>query len=89
MVSKAVLRIRAKVKRKEWLYEVISSKKKGKMSNRLGTMLTELVKRYASGVRYGKYVYNEDMQAYAMMMLCRTWHKFRPEVSYNPFAFYT
>ena len=29
------------------------------------------------------------MQAYAMMMLCRTWSAFKPEKSKNPFAFFT
>lgn len=33
--------------------------------------------------------YNEDMQAYAMMMLVRTWNSFNPEKSNNPFAFFT
>lgn len=33
--------------------------------------------------------YNEDMQAYAMMMLVRTWNAFNPEKSNNPFAFFT
>lgn len=45
--------------------------------------------------RRGKYIYvtgnsyNEDMQAYAMMMLVRTWNAFNPEKSNNPFAFFT
>lgn len=39
---------------------------------------------YASGNTY-----NEDMQAYAMMMLVRSWDKFKPEISNNPFAFFT
>lgn len=33
--------------------------------------------------------YNEDMQAYAMLMLVRTWDSFDPNKSNNPFAFYT
>lgn len=33
--------------------------------------------------------YNEDMQAYAMFMLARTWNSFNPEKSNNPFAFFT
>lgn len=33
--------------------------------------------------------YNEDMQAYALMMLVRTWNSFNPEKSNNPFAFFT
>jgi len=89
MLNKYVKRIRSLTRRKEWLFEVIVSHKAGKISDRLGTMLTELVKRYANSPKYKRYTYNEDMQAYAMMMLCRTWHKFKPELSDNPFAFYT
>jgi len=33
--------------------------------------------------------YNEDMQAYAMMMLVKSWYKFNKEKSSNPFAFFT
>jgi hypothetical protein len=45
--------------------------------------------------RRNKYIYvtgntyNEDMQAYAMLMLVRTWNSFNPEKSDNPFAFFT
>jgi len=33
--------------------------------------------------------YNDDMQAYAMLMLVRTWNSFDPKKSQNPFAFFT
>lgn len=33
--------------------------------------------------------YNEDMQAYAMLMLVKTWNSFDPAKSSNPFAFFT
>lgn len=89
MPSKVVLKIRRKIKRKEWLYEVIASKKMGRMSDRLAIMLTKLVKGYAGSGRFKQYVYNEDMQAHAMMLLCKSWHHFKPELSDNPFAFYT
>lgn len=45
--------------------------------------------------RRGKYVhvtgnsYNDDMKAFAIMMLVRTWKAFNPEKSNNPFAFFT
>lgn len=45
--------------------------------------------------RRNKYIYvtgntyNEDMQAYAMMSLVKTWNNFNPERSSNPFAFFT
>lgn len=45
--------------------------------------------------RRNKYIYvtgntyNEDMQAYAMLMIAKTWNSFDPDKSKNPFAFYT
>lgn len=90
MLSESTLEeIRYRVKKKIWMNEVVVSKKAGKMSNGLATLLTELVKRYANAPNRKSFTYNEDMQAYAMVMLCRTWDKFKPELSDNPFAFYT
>ena len=90
MASEIVKKIRTRIKRKEWLYEVVASKRIGKMSDRLATMLIELVKRYAGDDgRYKQLTYSGDMQAHALMILCRTWHKFKPELSDNPFAYYT
>lgn len=71
------------------LAEVVASKEKGKMTDKLAHMLMLLCLRYATKPGYAGYTYNDDMQGYALMMLCRTWHKFDPEKSDNPFAFYT
>lgn len=74
---------------KDLLFQVIESKKAERMSDTLARMLQMLCKRYASRGQFASYTYNEDMQAYAMMMLVRTWNSFKPEKSSNPFAFYT
>ena len=74
---------------KDLLANVISSKKKGAMSNELALMLQTLTKRYAKKGNFAGYTYNEDMQAYAMLMLCKTWSSFDPAKSDNPFAFFT
>lgn len=74
---------------KDLLAEVILSKEKGKMSDKLAHMLTVLCARYGRKGNFANYTYNEDMQAYAMMMLVRTWNSFKPEKSNNPFAFFT
>jgi len=71
------------------LVEVALSKKAGKMTNKLATMLLMLCERYATKPNYVNYTYNDDMRGYAMMMICRTWHKFDHTKSNNPFAFYT
>ena len=74
---------------KDLLANVIGSKKKGAMSNELALMLQTLTRRYAKKGNFANYTYNEDMQAYAMLMLCKTWSSFDPAKSDNPFAFFT
>lgn len=74
---------------KELLAEVMRSKEMGQMSNELAMMLQLLCSRYAKKGNFINYSYNEDMQAYALMMLVRTWNSFDPEKSNNPFAFFT
>lgn len=74
---------------KDLLAEVKRSKRKGEMSDKLARMLQMLCTRYAKKGNFINYTYNEDMQAYAMMMLVRTWNSFNPEKSSNPFAFFT
>jgi DNA-directed RNA polymerase specialized sigma subunit len=74
---------------KELLAEVRACKVTGKMSNKLVRMLQLLCFRFAKKGSFVNYSYNEDMQAYAMMMLVRTWMGFNPEKSTNAFAFFT
>lgn len=74
---------------KDLLAEVISSKDKGEMTDKLAHMLTLLTARYATKSNVAAYSYNEDMQSYALMMLCKTWKSFNPAKSENPFAFFT
>jgi len=74
---------------KQLLAEIKRAKKKGEMTNELARMLQMLCAKYAKKGSFVNYTYNEDMQAYAMMMLVRTWNSFDPEKSNNPFAFFT
>ncbi|PPD55721.1 MAG: hypothetical protein CTY12_00245 [Methylotenera sp.] len=74
---------------KELLIAVRESKEMGKMSNRLATMLQLLCAKYATKGNFVNYTYNDDMQAYALLMLVRTWNSFDLNKSSNPFAFYT
>jgi len=74
---------------KDLLKEVLLSKEQEKMTDKLAHMLTMLCARYGRRGNFANYTYNEDMQAYAMMMLVRTWKSFNPEKSNNPFAFFT
>jgi DNA-directed RNA polymerase specialized sigma subunit len=74
---------------KDLLAEVIKSKEQDQMTDKLAKMLQMLCARYATRAQFANYTYNEDMQAYAMMMLVRTWRSFDPNKSKNPFAFFT
>lgn len=74
---------------KELLSAFVEAKEVGKLTNRLAAMFQLLCARYATKGNWVNYSYNEDMQAYAILMLTRTWYKFNPEKSNNPFAFYT
>lgn len=74
---------------KELLIAVRESKEKQKMSPKLANMLQLLCAKYATKGNFVNYSYNEDMQAYAMMMLVRTWNSFDLNKSNNPFAFFT
>jgi len=76
---------------RDLLSEVLLSKENDppKMTDKLARMLMMLCSRYGRRANFANYTYNEDMQAYAMMMLVRTWNSFNPEKSNNPFAFFT
>jgi len=69
--------------------EVLLSKEHGKMTDKLARMLQMLCARYGKRGQFANYTYNDDMQAYAMFMLVKTWNAFNPEKSQNPFAFFT
>lgn len=74
---------------RDLLEQIRLSKEKGRMSDELAKMLQLLCARYGSKGNYSGYTYNDDMQSYAMMMLCKTWGAFDHTKSNNPFAFYT
>lgn len=59
------------------------------MNAELAKMLTVLTQKYAKSPQFSRYSYREDMEAFALMMLVKTWFKFDENRSDNPFAFYT
>lgn len=69
--------------------QVAISKAQGQMTDALARMLLLLISRFAQKPCYSGYNYNDDMQQYAMMMLCKTWDKYNEEKSANAFAFFT
>ena len=80
---------------KDLLIEVAKSKEniqangQPMMTDKLAHMLQTLAARYGKKGNFAGYSYNDDMQAFAMMMLVRTWKSFDPAKSNNPFAFFT
>lgn len=80
---------RVYVRNKDLLRATIESKKGDRMSDELGNMLIMLCSRYGKKGNWANYTYNDDMQAYAMMMLVRTWRSFNEERGTNAFAFFT
>ena len=74
---------------RDMLAEVIQSKSDDYPTPKLANMFMLLVARYGKKYSYANYTYNDDMQAYALMMLVKTWRSFKPEKSQNPFAFFT
>ncbi len=77
------------IDKKELLAEVIACKEVDVMSNKLAKMLQLIAKKFAQSRNLAGYTYSDDMQAFAMMMLVKTWRAFKPEKSSNAFAFYT
>lgn len=78
--------------KKDLLAQVVLSKQSPTgqiMNTELAKMLTALTKKYAKSPQFSGYSYREDMEAFAMMMLVKTWYKFDENRSDNPFAFYT
>lgn len=71
------------------LPEVVRAKAEGRLTNELAKMLMMLTRRYAQRPCFTGYTYKEDMISDALTNLCQNALKFKPEVSSNPFSFYT
>lgn len=72
------------------LLEAIAEDKiAGKLSDKLAKYLYMIAERYSYSSSFGGYSFRDDMVSFAVVNLCANWHKFDPEKSDNPFAFYT
>lgn len=72
------------------LMEAIAADKKTRvLSNRLAKYLYMIAERYSYSPSFAGYSFREDMVAFAVVNLCANWHKFDPEISNQPFSFYT
>lgn len=61
----------------------------GRMTDRLGWMFRELVKRYARKGSFQGYSYNDEMQSQALIQLTSLGLLFNEAKGDNPFAYYT
>lgn len=77
------------VNNKDMMIEIHKSIEQDKLTDTLAKMFMLLSKRYSSRGNFSGYTYRDDMEAYALYMVCRTWKSFNPEKSNNPFAFFT
>jgi DNA-directed RNA polymerase specialized sigma24 family protein len=68
---------------------IAEAKKEGKLTDKLARYLHMIAERYSYSSSFGGYSFREDMVSFALVNLCSNWHKFNPEKSDNPFAFYT
>ena len=77
------------VQKEELLNEIAECKKTGVLSSQLSKYLWLIAERYSFSPSFGRYSFREDMVSFAVVNLVANWHKFDPERSDNPFAFYT
>ena len=71
------------------MIQISISKTKNKMTDELCKMLQLLCHRYAKHQWFANYTWVEDMEAYAMYSLCKSWKSFDEQKYKNPFAYYT
>lgn len=77
------------IKSEDMIREIVESKKTGRITEELGRMFLVLAKRYATVPRFSGYSYNEDLQGFAILTLCKVWKSFDETKYSNPFAYYT
>lgn len=73
----------------DMLEEIIKSKEQGAMTDKLARMVLLLTKRYSGQGSYSSYTYREDMESYALCIVCKNWSKFDEKKYDNPFAYFT
>lgn len=77
------------IRSEDMIPEIIESKRIGRITENLGRMFLILAKRYATVPRFSGYSYNEDLQGFAILTLCKVWKSFDETKYSNPFAYYT
>ncbi len=65
------------------------AKELGRLTDRMAKYLTLIATRYSYHPWFAGYSFREDMVCVAVVNLVANWHKFNPEKSDNPFAYYT
>jgi len=68
---------------------VLEAKKLGKVTDELARLLLLIAERYSRKSWFSGYSYREDMVSVAVTNLCNNALKFNPDMSKNPFAYFT
>jgi hypothetical protein len=77
------------INNKDMMAEIIKSKEQGGMTDKFARMIMLLTQRYSSQGSYYNYTYREDMESYALCIVCKNWSKFDETKYDNPFAYFT
>jgi DNA-directed RNA polymerase specialized sigma subunit len=77
------------IDKKELMDEFVKSKEQGKMTNKFGEMVMLMAKKLGNSSRFCGYTYIDDMEATAIMHVCRSWQSYDPEKSPQIFSYYT
>lgn len=77
------------IKNKELLEEVKACKQTGVASRKLAEAFLQIATRYGTKPQFAYYSYRDDMVGEALFNLSANWHKFDPDKSQNPFAYFT
>lgn len=78
-----------KIDNLELVDEIAKSKAKGRITDRLGELLMEMVESFATTPRFREYSIIEDMKGEALVVLVANITKFDPNKSSNAFSFAT
>lgn len=73
----------------DMMIQIKLSLERDKMTDVFANMMIMLTDRYGNQPKFSSYSFLDDMKSYALYMVCRTWNRFDPNRSNNPFAFFT
>ena len=70
------------------LVQIAESKKLGELTPELFRSFVDIASRRIKTAQYKHLDYPDDKVNYAVEQLCKSWAKFEPDKSQNPFAYF-